>query len=297
MPGPHPHPLLAPLAGQLASSTLLRRGQQLWRHNQQDWAMPLSRSDKLITGLYLILRDYADGSFLPRMDRQQAFDAEIRSADTLPGFSAEQISRLGMRKPFYFDGEMGPLKLFVTLCEQLARCGVRPPARVLELGCGHGWLSELLALMEFQVCGTTIAEYHTRKARQRIQAIEAKGLSPTLQYRSCPMETVDQAVADLPPFDAAIVFDALHHVHDWRQVFAATHACLRPGGWFLICNEPNLLHTFVSYRVALLSRTHEVGLDRRAMLGELRRCGFSRVRILKNRLGLLLRRHWIAAQK
>ena len=290
--------LLRRACGGLASSAVFRRERALWETNQQDWELPLTRQQKLVVGVYLILRDYADGAFPPRFEcQQQTHAAEIRGSHELPGRSAVQITADGMRKPFvYGSSRHNALAPFLTLCQTLERCGVRPPQRVLELGCGHGWLSELLALMGFEVCGTTIAEYHVERARRRIHSVQAKGVEAALEFRAAPMETVDQAVADLPPFDAVLVFDALHHAHDWRQVLGAARACLRPGGWLLICNEPNVLHTCISYRASLLSESHEVGLSRTAMVRRLRRLGFARVRSMHGAGLPLVRRHWIMAQ-
>ena len=78
-------------------------------------------------------------------------------------------------------------------------------------------------------------------------------------------------------FDCVFIFEALHHAFDWRETLAAAHKCLKPGGWFLLAKEPMFLHTFVSYRVAKLSNTHEIGMSRRALIRRLRDVGFARV--------------------
>jgi SAM-dependent methyltransferase len=51
-------------------------------------------------------------------------------------------------------------------------------------------------------------------------------------------------------FDGVFVFEALHHAFDWRQAIQASFHCLKEGGWLVLANEPNLLHTYISYRVA-----------------------------------------------
>jgi ubiquinone/menaquinone biosynthesis C-methylase UbiE len=55
------------------------------------------------------------------------------------------------------------------------------------------------------------------------------------------MEEVCAATEHLGPFDAVFVYEALHHAYDWRKACAEAYRCLKPGGWFLLCNEPNLL--------------------------------------------------------
>ena len=67
-----------------------------------------------------------------------------------------------------------------------------------------------------------------------------------------PMESVADFLQDkeVLPFDVVFVFEALHHAYDWHQSLKSAFECLKPGGWLIICNEPNLIHTFVSYRIA-----------------------------------------------
>lgn len=105
-----------------------------------------------------------------------------------------------------------------------------------------------------------------------MKCLEAKGLSPAFKFVAAPMESVHKAVAT-GSFDAAFVYEALHHAFDWREAIRSAHACLRDGGWFLICNEPNVLHTCISYRVAKLSNTHEIGFRKSALVGELQKTG------------------------
>ena len=39
----------------------------------------------------------------------------------------------------------------------MAQLGIGPSNRLLELGCGAGWMAEYFAMMEYDVAGTTIA--------------------------------------------------------------------------------------------------------------------------------------------
>lgn len=100
---------------------------------------------------------------------------------------------------------------------------------------------------------------------------------------------------DSVPFDAVIVCEALHHVYDWRRALGAAYACLGDGGWLLICNEPNVLHALVSYRLARLLGVQEVGFSRRELVRQLRAVGFKETVVLGRRLPLTS--HWIAARR
>ena len=247
----------------------------------------------------MILRDFGNGLFPPTFtDQQMAYSAEIDYHLSLPGMVADNVSDAGLRKLFR-DGYLGRKYLsdFIKLTLALEHCGVQPPQRLLELGCGSGWMAEFLGLMKYSVLGTFIAPHDIGSAQQRIDSIKAKRVEVDIAFRVTPMETVAESTSDLGLFDAAFVFEALHHAFDWRKSVDSTFACLKLGGWFLICNEPNWLHTFISYRVARLSNTHEIGFVRKEIIAQLKRSGFRNIDILEKSPRLGYKPHWIAAQK
>ena len=287
------------LANLLAESIFLRGGRSRWETNLFDWNDPLSKREKVITGLYIILRDHADGLFPPRFaDQQKAYEAEIRYDEILPGVSTNEVRTYGMRKPFGSESEMERLLgHLVRLSRILRSLGLEPGAHLLELGCGKGWMAEFLVLMGYKVTGTTLSPVDVDHARTRITSLQAKNLPADLRFRAAPMESVAETVRDLIPFDGVFVFEALHHAYDWRKALSAAAETLRPGGWLVLANEPNLLHTFVSYRVARLSGTHEIGMSRAQIRAYLLTVGFSKVRMLNRRPSLGVVAHWIAAQK
>lgn len=287
------------IAGLLARSPLLKRGRKLWDANQRDWNYPLSTADKLVSGLYIILHDYAAGCFPPTFtDQQKAYDAEIVYRFSLAGFDAKDYYDASMRKPFVYGKRLRKyVGAFVDLATAFEKLGIRPPQKLLELGCGNGWMAEFFALMKYDVVGTSISHHDIEDAETRIASAEAKRLPVNLHYIAAPMESVDSAVAAAGPFDCVYVFEALHHAYDWKKALAASYALLRPGGWFVLSNEPNIVHVGVSYRVAKLSNTHEIGFSRAELVRELRRVGFQDIRILKNHVSFGMRTHWIAARK
>jgi 2-polyprenyl-3-methyl-5-hydroxy-6-metoxy-1,4-benzoquinol methylase len=288
------------LALWLSEARIFDRAHILWEQNQRDWHLPLSKLDKLLVGSRLILHDYARGEFPPSFqDQQQAYEAEIAYKYSLPGLDVREVTDGLMRKPFWFGPSLKSyLMSFIDLASALERVGIHPPQKLLELGCGTGWMAEFLALMNFDVLGTSISHHEIEDARARVESVRAKKLAGVkLNFRVAPMETIDQEVTDQVPFDGVYVFEALHHAYDWRQAVHASYHCLKPGGWLVIANEPNVLHTFVSYRVAKLSNTHEIGFSRRELMQQLQRTGFRNLTVLKNRVATFIRPHWIAAQR
>ena len=105
------------------------------------------------------------------------------------------------------------------------------------------------------------------------------------------------ATAHLAPFDAVFVYEALHHAYDWRKACEQAYKSLKPGGWFLLCNEPNILHTLISYRYSQLSRSPEIGFSKREVFRVLKECGFEKRVILAKRFGFFVRGLWIAVQR
>ncbi len=287
------------IARWLAESPFLSRGKKLFEQNLTNWNLNLSKLQKLQAGAYIILQDYARGTFPPRYDdRQAAYQAEIDYSKTLPGISPEDITTANMQKPFWYgDGTEKNLTEFCLLCKCLRRCSIAPPARIMELGCGHGWTTEFLATMGYEMMGTSISEEHISDCQRRIEALRIKGLKRVLQFKTSPMESVADRVGPKGYYDAVFVFEALHHAFSWRETIQSASECLKPGGWFLLCNEPNLVHTFSSYRVARLSNTHEIGMSRRQLMDQMRKCGLDRVVNMGSPWHFWIKPHWICGQK
>ena len=283
----------------LAASALFDHARALWERNQKDYLLPLSKLQKLYVGSLVIMDDYSKGLFPPNSsDREAACRAEAEYFENLPGNRTGDALDYDIRKPFQFDNHKC-MHALLKMCRMFAACGVNPPQRLLELGAGTGWMCEILKLMGFDLVGTTIGKRGIEHMELRRRSISAKGLPGDFGIFRSPMEEVDRNLAStgVLPVDAVYVFEALHHAFDWRQTLRAAHQCLKPGGWFFICKEPNVLHTFISYRLAKLAGTHEVGFRRRALVSELGKAGFSVIRVFDKRPGLLLRAHWIAAQR
>src|SRR4051812_14494479 len=90
------------IADRLSSSFLFRRSQRLWEANSKQWDLPLSKWNKLSTGVYIILKDYASGLFPPKFEDQAlAYQNEIDWHISLPGFSVEQVQKSEAAKPFW----------------------------------------------------------------------------------------------------------------------------------------------------------------------------------------------------
>src|SRR5688500_4714261 len=65
------------VAHSIAESWFLRRGKRLWGENQKDWNLPLSRKDKVLSGIYVIMAHFSEGRFPPTFsDQQKVYEIE-----------------------------------------------------------------------------------------------------------------------------------------------------------------------------------------------------------------------------
>jgi 2-polyprenyl-3-methyl-5-hydroxy-6-metoxy-1,4-benzoquinol methylase len=289
------------LARCLAGSWLLAPARRLYARNRANWNLALTKWQKVQVGTYMLLADYARGRFPPPpIDEQTAFAAEKDFAATLTrrGMKTSDTQEALLRKPFWQGSACAHyLRDFGRLQACLHQLGVAPPGKLLEVGCGGGWMAEWCATMGFDVVATTIDPRQEELLMRRCDSLKAKGLPVLLRFHAAPMEYVAEQVAAWGPFDAVYVYEALHHAHDWQKAIRSVYATLRPGGWFLLCNEPNRLHTFSSYRLGRLSHTHEIGMNPVALRRACHQAGFVDIRILANRWHGWVRPIWLAACK
>ena len=120
-----------------------------------------------------------------------------------------------------------------TFAHIVDRLGLGLRAQVLDVGCGPGWLSEFLARCGYWVTGVDVSEDMVRIARERIAAIEkpiGEGIEALAEFHASP-------VLELPwenQFDAAILYDAMHHFDDEVETLRVIRRTLVPGGRIFI---------------------------------------------------------------
>jgi SAM-dependent methyltransferase len=122
------------------------------------------------------------------------------------------------------------LRTFSHLVERLD-LGLRD--QVLDVGCGPGWLSEFLARCGYSVTGVDVSEDMVEIARSRLAAIEEPvgvGIDAVAEFHAMP-------VLELPweaRFDAAVLYDAMHHLDDEVETLKVIRRTLVPGGRIFI---------------------------------------------------------------
>jgi 2-polyprenyl-3-methyl-5-hydroxy-6-metoxy-1,4-benzoquinol methylase len=270
------------LASRISSSFLLRTGKALHETHLNDWQLGGSFRRKLLANIYLILHDYGNGHFPPRLSsREDTYRGERNQFESWEFQELDKTIVDSMTKPFSFPPHL--LKLyswaFVHITQMLEKHSVNPGAKLLEFGCGMGWLAELLAYRGYNVTGTTIAPIDIKHAHRRIDLIKGRGIKSELSFFCSPMEETHKHVDISKPFDAAFCFEALHHAYDWRESLESVSKCIRPGGYLFLFNEPSTLHTYICHRSAKILKTHEIGFKRKDLTHHLASLGFTDIEV------------------
>ena len=107
------------------------------------------------------------------------------------------------------------------------------PTKAVDLGCGGGRnAGELLKKYpEAHVTAVDYSELSVEKARDYNKAMIAAG--------RCTVEQGDVSDLKLPAeaFDLATAFETIYFWPDLEKCFAQVARVLKPGGYFMICNE------------------------------------------------------------
>jgi 2-polyprenyl-3-methyl-5-hydroxy-6-metoxy-1,4-benzoquinol methylase/glycosyltransferase involved in cell wall biosynthesis len=106
-------------------------------------------------------------------------------------------------------------------------------ARILDVGCGSGWLSEFFARLGYDVTGIDISPDLIDIARARVESV-AYGADHETPLR-CRFLVHDAEGSPLAEeFDAVVCYDSLHHFEDERAVVSNLSAMTRYGGALFI---------------------------------------------------------------
>jgi 2-polyprenyl-6-hydroxyphenyl methylase/3-demethylubiquinone-9 3-methyltransferase len=157
------------------------------------------------------------------------------------------------------DGEFRPLHdINPARLDWINRLSPLSGARVLDVGCGGGILTDAMARAGAAVTGIDLAGKALRVAQ--LHALEAQ--TPSLQYREVSAEAL---AAEAPAsFEVVTCMEMLEHVPDPASVVRACATLVKPGGWVYFSTLNRNLKSFLmaivgaEYVLNLLPRgTHE----------------------------------------
>jgi SAM-dependent methyltransferase len=145
-----------------------------------------------------------------------------------------------------------------------------PGGSILDIGCGPGWTSLMLAEAGYRVLGVDISERMIEIANDRRDRDGS-----TAEFQVGDMDCLDLARSD---FDGAMFFDCLHHCPQWPDALKRAYAHLRPGGYLLLM-ETTLLHRYSphAHEVTREFGVTELGFSRSQLRWGLRDAGFREI--------------------
>lgn len=184
-------------------------------------------------------------------------------------------------KPERYAGDGLDADTFRHFCDfaNVAQALALPPdRRLLDVGCGSGWLSEYFARLGYDVTGIDISPDLIEVARERVEKVPYGADHETpLRCRFLVHDAEGQPLAE--QFDAVVCYDSLHHFEDERAVIGNLAAMTKYGGSLFILegdrpeegseNEEELLEVMRNFG------TLESPFSRDYLRGLLDACGFA----------------------
>ncbi|MCY4106057.1 MAG: class I SAM-dependent methyltransferase [Chloroflexi bacterium] len=105
---------------------------------------------------------------------------------------------------------------------------IRPGMRVLDLGCGAGWLTLAMAQRGAEATGIDISAESLNVAREYYESIRHE-VPGSVRYEIADLNQVSLTAGT---YDVIAVCGALHHLTNARHTIEEAHQALRPGGLF-----------------------------------------------------------------
>ncbi len=154
------------------------------------------------------------------------------------------------------------------------------PARILECGCGTGWLTRLLAARGYRCTGIDVAPAAIALAQRQPPVT-----SGSVRYRVQDAESMSFQ----DEFDAVLFFDSLHHSLDEAKAIQGAFRALAPGG-ICIASEPGRGHAKQSREVVARFGVTEKDMPAGLIIRLARAAGFQRAEVFPrmDELGLAL---------
>jgi 2-polyprenyl-3-methyl-5-hydroxy-6-metoxy-1,4-benzoquinol methylase len=139
-------------------------------------------------------------------------------------------------KPERYAGDGIDADTFRHFCDfaNVAQALALPPdRRLLDFGCGSGWLSEYFARLGYDVTGVDISPDLVEVARERVERVPYGADHETpLRCRFLVHDAEGAPLAE--QFDAVVCYDSLHHFEDERAVMRSLAAMTAYGGSLFI---------------------------------------------------------------
>ncbi|MBN1552173.1 class I SAM-dependent methyltransferase [bacterium] len=186
-----------------------------WKNNKD------SEEDKLLNEINAILPS--------NIDWKKGAKAYLRQLVEKKG---EHNIRYHLIKPFLGGPDFNPFFIdFYNFLNIVQKLDLEMKSRVIDVGCGSGWLAYYLGKMGHTTLGIDISEELIELARKRV---ESDPYPPFIEFdwkvsfMVCDLEESTPRVDE--PFDAAIFESVLHHFYNPIAVLRNVSSILKPEG-------------------------------------------------------------------
>ena len=159
------------------------------------------------------------------------YQKAIEAAEAYPGKLEDGDIGWLHAKPFDpTPGHPQYFRLMFDLLNILQAMQIPANGRVLEVGSGPGWVTEVLLMLGYSVDALEPSKDLIAIAKERCGS-----LSQHYRHHSDPkvhfhQTTLEEVEFEAERFDAVLYFDVLHHVVDEELAFAKSLQFLKPGG-------------------------------------------------------------------
>ncbi len=142
------------------------------------------------------------------------------------------------------NGSMKPLHQLNPLrCDYILKHATIPQAKIIDIGCGAGLLSEALTKAGANVTAIDMSEASLKVAQQHAQSQNLH-----IDYKLTTVES--QAESTPEQFDVVTCMEMLEHVPDPASVIKACAALVRPGGMLFFSTINRNIKSYLAAIVA-----------------------------------------------
>lgn len=164
-------------------------------------------------------------------DNPVEYEQAIAAAETYVSSMEESDVNWLYSKPY--DASLGNsqyFRLMYDLLNILEAMNLAPGSRILEVGSGPGWITEILLMLGFSVDALEPSQDMIKIAQERCRSLAfhyRKESASSVQFQH---GTLEEVYYEDESFDCVLFFDVLHHVVDEEVGLAKTLRFLKPGG-------------------------------------------------------------------
>lgn len=198
------------------------------------------------------------------LDQTQIQVADWRKgADEYPNRLSEDSTKWLMRKPFDANkGNPYTCKSLYSILNILQYMRLTPGSKIIEVGSGPGWLTELLLELGYRVYAIEPSREMVQIAKERISRSEIKydmALSENAIFATSTLEEIDDAQARGVHGHAVLFFESLHHLIDENVGLKRAFDMLEDGGYLVVAGEGRWIPGDMGLESALKKEMEEYG--------------------------------------